>query len=452
MRRSSFMSLVGAASMALALLVGCGDDDVKPASSQAGQSCVRTADCASGLSCIANVCYKTAPQTGGDAGDGSTTPVGPVLGGEGESCTSRKDCTDGLSCFNNRCTDTASSGEGGAPATTPGNDLGTRGESCRVNGDCSKGLVCVPDASFSGTGICDVADFGITPTGLKCTGECVTAADCCQLPIALHVGAIQSCQDIDDSITTNMYDCAAPATPTAKTLCFEKATYCNCGAKTWSCSDQNTCVYGTACVVAAGLDVPTGCPSYSRLNPIATALSGLTCNPDTKKCVGATAPAGCAKDADCVGGQIADGIAGDVCSKDECTCYAGDKQCYRKCSRDIDCATGKKCDDKSSLCVPDDECVSDAQCAYRAGNLASKCNKDSGKCGLSCVVDRDCTGTGLNGTVYTGMVCGADGFCASVANECVKDTQCPATLGALKKFCVETVTAGGTTVSSSITD
>src|SRR4051812_21303593 len=119
MRSSFVMSLIGATSMALALLVGCGDDDSKPATSKAGQSCARTADCAEGLSCIGNVCYKTAPPpSGGEAGDSSVNPPAPPpRGGEGESCNSRLDCAEPLGCFNNRCTVSAS-GEGGATGGT----------------------------------------------------------------------------------------------------------------------------------------------------------------------------------------------------------------------------------------------------------------------------------------------------------------------------------------------
>src|SRR4051794_26750651 len=106
MRSSLLMTLIGAASLAAALLVGCGDNDAKPTSSKAGQSCARTSDCADGLSCIANVCYSSSP-AGGNGGGGGTV-AGPVLGGEGESCTSRKDCEDGLACFNQRCTKSGS--------------------------------------------------------------------------------------------------------------------------------------------------------------------------------------------------------------------------------------------------------------------------------------------------------------------------------------------------------
>ena len=192
------MSLIGATSMTLALLVGCGDSDDKPVTSKLGESCARTADCDSGLSCIDNVCYKTsAPPSGGSGGGGSVTPPEPrARGGEGESCASRLDCAEPLGCFNNRCTAKDDTGEGGAPAVSI--HLGTRGESCRVNGDCVKDLACVPSA-VSGSGVCDTASFGIEPTGLTCSGECTKAEDCCQLPISLHTASIKSCKDIADA-------------------------------------------------------------------------------------------------------------------------------------------------------------------------------------------------------------------------------------------------------------
>ncbi|HKO50722.1 MAG TPA: hypothetical protein VJV79_23540 [Polyangiaceae bacterium] len=454
MRSSLVMSLVGATSMALALLVGCGDDDQKPATSKAGQSCTKTADCDSGLSCIGNVCYQTPPPASGGSGGGApvTPPEPPVLGGEGESCSSRLDCEDPLGCFNNRCTASAT-GEGGAPSS-PVPQLGTRGESCRVNGDCTKDLVCVPSVA-AGSGVCDLPNFGIVPTGMTCTGECTKAEDCCQLPIAQHTADIKSCQDIADSIATLAADCAAPATGTPAKLCFLQATYCECGDDTWSCDDDShACVYGGACVVAAGQDVPTGCPSVSRLgNPLPA------CNADKKTCIGATVAAGCTNDNSCKGKQIFDSTPGDLCTTGECTCYAGNKQCYRKCARDIDCGVGTTpgmpslvCDTaKTKLCVPDANCVTDDQCAIANHDISFKCNE--GTCAKSCEVDRDCSPTGLGYDAFTGMVCGADKFCASVAQDCNEETQCaPMTVGGLKPFCVPASTGTATSIASAITN
>ena len=452
MRSSLVMSLIGAASLSLALLAGCGDDDAKPASSGVGQSCVRTADCDEGLSCIANVCYKNAPPTGGEGGDNTVTPPGPVLGGEGESCTSRRDCTDGLGCFNNRCTATDTSGDAGAtgnPGT--GITLGARGESCRVNGDCTKGLVCVPSTTNTGTGVCDISDFGIEPTGKSCTGECLTAADCCQLPINAHTATITSCEDIADAIKVGAVDCDAPATAPAANLCFLQATYCECAKNTWACTD-NSCVYNTACVVAAGQDTLTGCPSYSR-NRSLVGL-GLTCNADALKCIGATAPAGCTTDKSCDGKPVVDRL-GDVCGAGECTCYAGSKQCYKKCARDIDCGANQVCDTaKTKLCVPNGDCSNDTQCALANHSVDFKCN--SGTCARACKVDRDCSpaGSGQNlfPNQFNGQVCGADGFCALITSSCDENTQCPLAVGGLKSFCVDDKAVGGSTVTSAITD
>ncbi len=450
MRSSFVMSLVGAASMALALLAGCGDDDAKPVSSQLGQSCVRTADCAEGLSCISNTCYKGGTATGGEGG-GTTGPTPPVLGGEGESCTSRLDCKADLGCFNNRCTAAEPVGDAGASGgVTPGVTLGSRGESCSVNSDCGKGLVCVPTAGI-GAGVCDLADFGIKPTGLTCAGECTADADCYQFPIQLHTATVKSCEDIDDAITKQGLDCGAdPVAPAAKLLCFEQATYCGYkkASRVWTCdTDAHACVYNVSCDPLEGYDAPTGCPTYSRLNT----LVGLSCNPDTKKCVGPTAAVGCTSDTKCNGVQVVDSVLGDVCAPGECTCYSGDKQCYRKCARDIDCGANRVCDTKTTnLCVPDSQCDSDAQCANANHSLAYKCN--SGTCAQACTSDHDCSGTGL-ASAFNGRICSA-GFCTSVANDCTEGgTQCaPLVPGGLKPFCVPTSMTAGTTVSSSVTD
>lgn len=442
MRSSLVMSLIGAASMAVALLAGCGDDDAKLRTSSAGQSCVRTSDCADGLSCVANVCYKAAPPTGGEAGD-TSTPL-PTKGGEGESCNSRLDCADGLGCFNNRCTRSADSGDAGAGNV--GATLGARGETCRVNGDCGSNLICV---NVGGTGVCDLKSFGLADTGKTCSGECLADSDCCQLPVALHTATIVSCKDIADAITVGAIDCTAPATPTAKTLCFEQATYCDGCKDVWACDEgSHSCVYQPKCVVAAGYDAPDGCPSNTRLR----STLGLSCNPTTLDCTGATAAATCNTDAKCVGKLVVDGGLNDTCTEGECICY--EAQCYRPCARDIDCGTGKVCDsgkDGTNLCVAAPTCTNDTQCAVASSNAGAKCNE--GTCKLPCKIDRDCSPSGVNGSFFNSNVCGADGFCGTISGTCDETTQCPsATLGGLKPFCVDKAAPAGGAVWSSITE
>lgn len=442
MRSSLVMSLIGVTSMALALLVGCGDDDNKPVTSKMGQSCTRTADCDPGLSCIGNVCYKMPPSASGGSGGGANL-VPPPLGSEGQTCASRLDCKAGLDCFNNRCSAPVS-GDAGATGST-GPNLGTRGESCRVNSDCDKNLVCVTTA-VAGTGVCDLANFGVEATGLTCSGECLEAADCCQLPLALHTTAIRSCQDVSDAIDAGSIDCDKPADAAAAKLCFERDTYCECGKNTWACDeDTHACVYGGDCDPAVGLDAPTGCPSHSRLYDI----SARSCNPDTKSCVGANVSKACTNDKSCEGRQVVDSTPDDVCTADECTCYSGNKQCYRKCARDIDCGAGQICDAKK-VCKPDATCVTDSQCAIANRNVAFKCN--DGTCAQSCETDRDCSPSGVSGA-FAGKVCGADHFCAVVAQDCNENSQCaPLTVGGLKPFCVTPTSVGGGGVASAITN
>jgi hypothetical protein len=448
MASSLVMSLIGAAGLAAALLVGCGDNDAKPVSSKAGQSCARTADCADGLSCIANVCYSNSA-SGGSGGSGGAAVAGPVLGGDGESCTSRKDCEDGLACFNQRCTKSDTTGAGGDTAAAPTAQLGARGETCRVNADCSTGLSCVPSTTAGSIGVCDVTSYGVTPTGMYCAGECSEASDCCQLPLAEQSAeGIKSCFDLTALIASSAVDCTA--TPEDK-LCFLDATYCTgCvakGATVWKCTD-NACVYNVACTVAAGTDTADGCPQYTRLG---NSVPG--CNPKSLKCAAAS---GCAKNADCTSLPVADSLGADTCSDGECTCYAGDHQCYRKCSRDLDCATGKTCDQKSFVCTPDPVCTTDEQCAERNGSIAYKCQQDTGRCALTCATDRDCSASGrvVNGArvdTFANSVC-SDGLCTSVAGDCTDDTQC-GTTGGYKTFCIARPALGpDTTVSSAVTN
>ncbi len=447
MARSLVMSLIGAAGMAAALLVGCGDNDAKPTPSAEGQSCVRTADCADGLSCIANVCYKSG-STGGGGDAGQTSSPGPVLGGIGESCTSRLDCATGLACFNQRCTDTNATGEGGAPST-PSAQLGDRGETCRVNADCNSGLICVPGYVTAGIGQCDLASYGYQPSGMTCAGECSSATDCCELPPAAHTATINSCSDIAAQIGTE--DCTSAAiSPIIAQLCFMQSVYCNCAKDTWTCDDNSKCQYAGACTVAGA--TLNGCPSYTRGNfPVPT------CDTKAKKCQGGAAVAACTADTDCDAGlTTADTFT--TCSKGECTCYSGG--CYDKCAQDIDCAPGKVCDTKTThLCVPQTGCTTDVDCATSLAYVGDKC-VDS-VCKKPCANDHDCSPSGTTAvSPFNGLICSADGFCESLSGDCTSDAQCKSALAGsttygagVKAFCVKTPAAAtNTTVSSAITD
>jgi hypothetical protein len=210
-------------------------------------------------------------------------------------------------------------------------------------------------------------------------------------------------------------------------------------------------VYQGACTVAAGTDSPKGCPADTRLG------SGVpACNAKTLKCTGAEAVAGCTTDASCVDSPVADSVGGaDVCSTGECTCYSGDHLCYRTCARDLDCPTGKVCDTKTtSLCVPDTQCTQDSECIVRSENLNEKCDLTTNTCKLACASDLDCETRVFEGqeSPFSGLVCGADGFCTSVTTDCVDSSQC-GTLNGYKTFCVPRPATDTTVpVSSAVTN
>jgi len=446
MARSLVMSLIGAAGMAAALLVGCGDNDAKPTPSKAGQSCVRTADCADGLSCIANVCYASTGSGGSGGQAGASSAPGPVLGGVGESCTSRLDCASPLACFNQRCTSATSTGEGGAPSM-PSAQLGDRGETCRVNADCNPGLICVPGYVTSGVGQCDLASYGYKPSGKSCVGECSTATDCCELPPAVHTLTINSCADVNAQLGTE--DCAAanPA-PAVAQLCFMKSVYCDCAKNTWTCDENSRCQYTAKCTTSGA--TLGGCPTYSRGN-----FAVPACDTKAQKCTGGATIAACTKDADCDAGlETADTF--ETCSKGECTCNNGG--CYHMCTQDIDCAPGRVCDTKkTNLCVPQTGCKVDLDCAV-GNRVGDQCVNEV--CKRPCVNDHDCSGSGLiTGAPFNGMVCSAAGYCESLAGECTSDDQCKTALPGstnvatgVKAFCVTTPTATVSSVASAITD
>ena len=120
---------------------------------------------------------------GSDAG-----PVAVVLSNAGESCTRRADCASGLVCVRNVCATGVTSADGGpsAPDAAPP-QLSQLGESCSETPDCGPGLVCVANPTLSQGSVCDLANFGLTPTGKTCSGECNVTTDCCELPLGLTV-------------------------------------------------------------------------------------------------------------------------------------------------------------------------------------------------------------------------------------------------------------------------
>ncbi len=391
-------------------------------------------------------------------GCSSSSSGSGVRSGAGQSCTTTADCSTGLACFADVCA-TAGSIEPGvvdagvvfaldaggavAPAdaspaseAAPPPRLSDLGESCSSLADCAEGLVCVPSLSGAG-GVCDLASYGLTPTGKTCSGECVTGADCCELPLGVaSQNQVKTCQDVLGALMGNTTQCATAIVGSQVSAdCFLYSTYCSTCAtgNVWSCAG-NQCVYNLPCQTN-GTDVG-GCPTATRTGRVLSPF----CDPSTGKCQ--TPPRGiCDIGSDCDGKGASDGAG--TCRGGDCTCYLGG--CYISCASTLDCAQGYSCDTTSSLCTQDGTCSSDAQCADQTAVVNAKCV--GGACKLPCMADRDCGASGLlrNPTSdaggFGGQVCGSDGFCDDLG--CASDADCReqganmnADAGTLNYFCV----------------
>jgi hypothetical protein len=457
----SFLSLIALATGGL--VAGC-DSDASIAKSAVGESCDKTADCDDGLKCVQGVCYKASSiidNNGGNDGGGGepavVVPPKPNLGGVGETCTKRADCEDGLACIAERCTEEGgSTGEGGAGPTGP--TLGGPGETCGLTSDCSEGLKCLPNGyniygdirtlaiGSNSIGVCTPIDSDIEPTGKTCGHECAEAADCCELPVAYQttLGA-KSCADLA-MLVADVTDCATATAATGGRACLAYDVYCkekSCG-NAWACN-AGVCSYTAKCTKTT--EVVGGCPTYTRGGNLVP-----TCDTKTSKCQApAVATAGCTKDSECLDEVVGDD-ATDTCSEDECVCHATTGKCYRKCSEDLDCAYGFRCDDDSTLCVPVDSCSEDVQCVTRTGDSRATCVK--GVCKAApCEHDIDCNPSGLVNGAFQ-YVCNKDKACVALSGQCSTSDECgPYGGGTVRSFCAEpTVLAVGVAPKSAITD
>jgi len=448
----SFLSLMALGTGGL--LTGC-DSDAKIAKSAAGESCTKTSDCNDNLKCIDGTCYKSGTSAGGSAnnGEGGEGPVvvgpkPPVLGGEGESCSKRADCEDGLACLSQRCQKDVAMGTGGEG--TGGPALGGVGETCGLTSDCAEGLACLPSNGLpiidlaqakaigsNSVGVCTPVDSGITPTGNTCF-ECAEAADCCELPVIeqANIGA-KSCTELA-TLVADVADCAT-AIGAAGRLCLDYSVYCTgeCAKNTWAC-EAGQCQYTAKCT-KAGV-VVGGCPAFTR-----TGNAVPICDTKAGKCVPL---AGCKKDTECVSTAAAPvpvyDDPSDLCAEGECTCHVDSGHCFRKCSEDLDCASGYTCDADTSVCVQGASCSSDAQCAVRTGDIRTKCV--AGACTMTCEHDIDC-----NGNLHGGFnqVCGPDKTCVPIG--CSDDSECA--LGNVRRFCAPAIEGEAPAgIASAITD
>jgi hypothetical protein len=447
------VSLIGIATTVGVSVVGCGSSSSSgPAAvgSDQGQSCTRTADCASGLVCISNTCFASSATISIDGGavDGSVTTA------DGSTTTPPP--------------------QGGPEAL---------GQACAATIDCATGYTCVPFSSAVG-GLCDYTNFGLNPdagsTGKVCGGECTQASDCCELPppgyttagtfynysdAGVYLGGpsttvyADQCAAVLQALGGSAAGCSSPTGPNAtaiSTMCYYYETYCasTCAAN-WSCTN-NSCLYTGACTVGASSETVGACATYTRAGRTVNA----TCTPSPDAgTAGTCAPSGgsCAVATDCNGQTIADPSVlenrGTKCVGGDCTCYQN--KCYFACAQDIDCAGGYSCNTSTHLCTQAMArgCQSNNDCATismngMGANAKAICQTATNTCAVPCTTDHDCSRS--SGAVpalgsFSGYVCSA-GYCTAVStttSSCSTNADCESTgTGAVNTFCVTPATPG----------
>jgi hypothetical protein len=380
------------------------------------------------------------------------------LSGSGQSCTRTSDCTANLVCLANQCLSIApvdasvavgDSGEAGVTTST-GPHLGQIGEACQTSRDCATGFACVTTGNGSA---CDIVSYGLTATGKSCTGECSTAADCCELPtnigdlyylpdggFSYQYIPVHSCADVLAAIGGDPTVCTAgdagPANVELRNACFYYQAYCSpaCATNnTWACTN-NRCSYIAPCQPTGAQNSINGCPTATR----ASSISSATCNAVTNTCLSLSA---CTTSADCDGKSVSD-TAGALCRSGDCSCYQSG--CYLTCKKDLDCQAGYTCNTSGAtagLCSPTG-CAANADCVTQLGNVRAQCK--SGSCSVPCTDDHDCGSSGDLGTAFSQQVC-SNGACQPLG--CSSDSDCQSS--GVHLFCV---TPTPTTYHSAVTN
>ena len=449
MKISSLATLAAAIVAVGVSVAACGttNNNAVEQSSALGESCAQTADCKVGV-CVNQTCVM-GPQTadGGGSSSGASSSGGSS-GGSGSSSSSGGSSSGGSS----------SSSGGVAEAAAP--HVSLRGDACQSTAQCAAGLACVVPPGGFGSGICDVSSFGLTAsaTGKTCTGECNTAADCCELPVNVVINAVtyHHCNDILNQVI-GAASCGALAAGDSSAVgvgCFYYQTYCGtCTSANWTCTN-NQCVYGASCMASGA--VIQGCAPLTRLgNGLVTTCTNGTCSPPA-------AAGACTANADCAGKAYSPfpgiGATSNICrapgatGSTDCVCQNGG--CYLGCTKDLDCAKGYTCDSTKGLCKAVGSCTSNYQCAQQTGDVRSTCT--SGLCTTPCSADLDCspsggTGGNFNGRVCVGATATTAGTCQALG--CSADADCNTPGGAAaRRFCITPAAMSAALEVSAITN
>jgi hypothetical protein len=272
-----------------------------------------------------------------------------------------------------------------------------------------------------------------------CGAECTEPADCCQIPVELHVTiGVKTCADLADVL--DGVTCNTSATVQNQQRCLVNEAYCEgCGSSTWDCN-AGRCIYNAECT-ADGL-VPGGCPTVSR----AGFMLNSTCDVgESDRCQPAATEPLCDVDADCDTLMVTDD-PGDTCNAGECTCFE-QSACLRRCDSPLDCRVGFTCDAGDDVCVPEGACTTHLTCQRSSGDIRAMCV--DGACTLPCETDLDCNDGLVDGDFDN--VCNADHMCVPIG--CTQDLDCPGTVNNVKLFCTAPeAAAGARAAQSAITD
>lgn len=474
-------------------LGGCNSIATSSGTSAEGESCASEFDCMSGLKCVANTCTSGTGVMTADAGaqDTGTTDTGTDAKADAKS-TGKLDASADAMTTPGKEAGPASEAGADSPTTTTITAAGPSalGQECTATSDCSAGLVCVPSTILGGVGICDLASFGVTPTGMTCTGECSTAADCYELPpevgsipsvkAQLDLPVVHTCDDVltylSGGYATNCTGATGPTPTTNGTAisvaCFLYKTYCLTTSDSWTCEPStsagngNRCVFTASCSQAVTDDFD-GCPTETRFGTTLPAGESSVCSvtTGTGKCTGPApvAATGCATSAECASMMLVTPDTGHVCTSTECICETSTGACYVKCTTNDDCAAGKVCSTTApttSLCVTAPGCVTNADCVASTHSASSVCATATGTCSTPCSNDHDCShssgATAVQSTLglFSGDVCDLTTK-TCVAAGCTNNADCvDQGIDGVNTFCVKpaATAAVATAVSSAITN
>jgi hypothetical protein len=305
-------------------VTGLGACTDEPRRGDAGDSCTKTDDCSSGLSCIALVCSKRDGKSDTAADDEAGTDDASA------SCGARRDCAEGFACVSNACQPIRA---GGSTSTR----YSASGETCQASNDCEPGLICMMAVCRDG-GLANLPHLPKTCHRVECASKddcCATfmpnancdtyKANCMMDPVFCNTyRSLCECQQdcMDELCVMGQPGCQADAECTSQQTpfcvnnkCHQCAQDSDCGASGIKCADgtcmapcqsDENCPLLSACQDNACVE--TGCKddrecAFIMKNPRATCRD--------KKC---TAP--CDSDAECANDKNSTGF--DVCDNGEC--------------------------------------------------------------------------------------------------------------------------------------